>query len=93
MKKRKKENKDASALSDEVIEGGSRSEDASDQGGNKSKKEFPPLPVSDATAAGLIAVVFAVIGAVIAMKAASQDKEPKQKKPKKPKKAKKEKTA
>lgn len=50
----------------------------------KSAKKFPPLPISDCTAAGLIAVVFAAVGVLLCVKTCKAAN-PKEKKPKKPK--------
>ncbi len=53
----------------------------------KPPKPFPPLPIGDSAAAGLIAVIFAAVGILLCVKTCKAA-EPKEKKPKKPKKEK-----
>ena len=51
-------------------------------------KPFPPLPIGESAAAGLIAVIFAAVGVLLCIKTCNVAN-PKEKKPKKPKKEKK----
>lgn len=51
-------------------------------------KPFPPLPIGESAAAGLIAVIFAAVGVLLCIKTCNAAN-PKEKKPKKPKKEKK----
>ena len=50
-------------------------------------KPFPPLPIGESAAAGLIAVIFAAVGVLLCIKTCNAAN-PKEKKPKKPKKEK-----